>query len=411
MSGLVDSSRTGALASPDEALAALCVQLRPVDGERVPLRDSVGRVLAEAIHADRDRPACDLSLMDGYAVRLADLAQRTLEVAGEASIGREPPILPAGKTLRIFTGAPLPPGAEAVIQREHVEEHASSITLHPMAERPAVGLNVRRQGEHIRVGAVVLPDGRVLTPARIAALGSFGIAHPLVRRRVHVGIINTGDELVPIGAQPSRWQTRDASGMALAALLAQCAWLDVREPVRAQDEREVLGRVLADTLAANDAVLLTGGVSAGQYDFVPAAIVAAGGQTVFHRLPIRPGRPLLGAIGPQGQAILGLPGNPASTLVAACRFGLVALRRLAGASELRPRVPVVQVDNPDGKRLPLYWFRLVRLTGAGRAELVPTRGSDDVVALGGSDGFIEMPPDAIGPGPWPFYAWESGDAE
>jgi molybdopterin molybdotransferase len=166
-------------------------------------------------------------------------------------------------------------------------------------------------------------------------------------------------------------------------------------------------RLVVNTLAWCDAVLLTGGVSAGQYDFVPDVIAAIGGETIFHRLPLRPGAPVFGAVGPKGQAILGLPGNPVSVLVTARRLAWFALMRLAGFAEPRPRVPVVGLSNVDGKSLKDWWCRMVRLTGAGQAELVPTRGSGDVVSMGRSDGFVEVPPETTGAGPWPFYSWES----
>jgi len=154
-------------------------------------------------------------------------------------------------------------------------------------------------------------------------------------------------------------------------------------------------------------VLLTGGVSAGQYDFVPGVVAALGAKTVFHRLPLRPGGPILGAVGPDGQAILGLPGNPVSVLVTARRLARTVLRHLAGFACASCPVPVVRVTNDDGRTLNLWWYRLVRLTGPGVAELVPAQGSGDVVALARSDGFVEIPPNASGAGPWPYYGWEA----
>lgn len=401
-----DPSSQQTFASPDDALNALCQRLRPVALEVVPFGQAGGRVLAAPAPADRDSPPCDVSAMDGYAVRLVDLARPVLEVAGEAAVGQSPPRLPPGKTLRIFTGAPVPPEAEAVIRREDVREEGPRIVLGSFHRPPVVGLYIRRRGENLRADEAVLPAGPLVTPAVVAALASFGATSVSVRRKVRVGIISTGSELVAPHAPPQPWQIRDSNGPGLAALLAARAWLDVRPPVRVSDDYEALRRLLADSVAACDAVLLTGGVSAGQYDFVPDVVTAIGGETILHRLPIRPGAPILGAVGPQGQAILGLPGNPVSVMITARRFGGTVLRHLAGLAGPCPWAPVVRLSNPDDQTLKMWRFRLVRRTAVGLAELVPTRGSGDVVSLGRSDGFVEVPPEMAGAGPWAFYSWE-----
>jgi molybdopterin molybdotransferase len=394
------------MSSPEVAIRTLCATLTPVQTETVSLAQAAGRVLAAPVLADRDSPSCDVSAMDGYAVRLADLKQPALEVAGEAAVGQAPPTLPAGKTVRVFTGSPVPRGTEAVIQREDVGEEGQRIALRPLAQPPEVGLNIRRQGENLGAGQQMFDEGVALTAAAIAALANFGVTRVLVRRRVRVGILNTGSELVAPEVQPQPWQIRDSNGPSLAALLAGPDRLDVRPPVRVHDDYDTMCKQLAQVLGDAEAVFITGGVSAGQYDFVPDVIRALGGKTVFHRLPLRPGRPTLGAVGPQGQAILGLPGNPVSAMVVARRYGPIVLGHLAAARDPLP-AGFVHLGDADDRTLPLWWCRLVRLTGAGQAALVPTRGSGDIVSLGRSDGFIELPPEARGAGPWPFYAWQS----
>ncbi len=158
-------------------------------------------------------------------------------------------------------------------------------------------------------------------------------------------------------------------------------------------------------LDACDAVVLTGGVSMGDYDHVPAAVEAVGGRTVFHKLALRPGKPMLGAVGPRGQAILGLPGNPVSVMVTVRRLGIAALRRLAGFAKVDPPLPMVSLQEASTKPLHLWWYRPVRLLADGKAELVHSMGSGDLVSAARSDGFIELPPHAQGEGPWPFYTW------
>jgi molybdenum cofactor synthesis domain-containing protein len=240
----------------------------------------------------------------------------------------------------------------------------------------------------------------------VSALASFGVAQPQVHRRVRVGVLVTGNELLGIDARPTPWQIRDSNGPTLSAMLSACPWLQVRPPIHVMDEPDRQQSALGDLLEGCDAVLLTGGVSMGQYDHVPAVVTLLGGRTVFHKLPIRPGKPMLAAVGPQGQAVLGLPGNPISVMVTARRLGGVVLRHLAGFSNAASPVPVVTLTHSNDRMLPLVWFRPVRLTGPGRAELVASRGSGDMVSAARSDGFVEIPPASRGEGPWPFYRWE-----
>jgi molybdenum cofactor synthesis domain-containing protein len=187
---------------------------------------------------------------------------------------------------------------------------------------------------------------------------------------------------------------------------AACGWADVAEPLHVPDEPERIRTTLAEAVQRADAILLTGGVSMGQYDHVPDAVRSVGGEVVFHKLPIRPGKPVLAAAGPGGQVIFGLPGNPVSVMVTARRIAAGALRRLAGFTEACPPVPAVRLTDADDETLALRWFRPVRLTGPGQAELVSTRGSGDMVSAARGDGFVEVPPGESGQGPWPFYAWE-----
>lgn len=398
-------SPTFEFALPSGALDALLTQLKPVGTETIALTNATGRVLAEPIVADRDSPACDVSQMDGYAVRLRDLDQPALEVAGEVMIGQAPPMLPEGKTLRIYTGAPVPDGAEAVIKREDVDEQPERIGLET-TPKPAAGRFIRRRGENLRGGEEVLAAGSLITPAVMSALASFGVARPRVHARVRVGVIVTGSELVSVDGQPDPWQLRDSNGPALSALLSACSWVEVESHVRVVDDFDRLQAALADRLERCDGVLLTGGVSMGDYDHVPAVAASVGARTVFHKLPIRPGKPVLGAVGPKGQAILGLPGNPVSVMVTARRLAAPILRHLGGMIDAVWPAPVVTLSNFDGKTLGLSWSRPVRIIGPGRAELVPGRGSGDMVSTARSDGFVEIPPGASGEGPWPFYRWE-----
>ena len=387
-------------ASPGEALACLLGRLAPVATETLPLGDASGRVVAESITADRPHPAADLSAMDGYAVRVAD-ARGEVPVCGEVETGRAPPPLARGAAMRIFTGGALPEGAETVIRREDLAESPDRIVV-PDDLRVKTGQNIRYRGENAEQGAVVVRAGTVLSPARICAAAAFGRNQVRVYRTVRVAVMVTGNEVVGNG-ELAATEIVDANGPAVVGLLEQVPFATITEVAHVADDLHETREVLARLVDGADAVLVTGGVSMGDHDYVPAA-AASVAEIVFHGLPIRPGRPMLAAVRDDGRLILGLPGNPLSVMTAARRFGLAAIGRRAGL-EARPPVPAVRLVEPDGRTLRLWWYRPVVLVDDGTAALVPSKGSGDVVSAAASDGFIELPPGADGEGPWPFYRW------
>jgi len=396
--------------SPDQAIELLAARLKRVGVETI--QPVPGRVLAQPISADRDSPAADVSAMDGYAVRLADIVERSeVSVSGEIQPGIAPIQLPVHSAMRIFTGAVIPEGAQLVVKREDTTELPQRVVWSDVARRLPLGANIRRQGENGRAGAMILAPGTVLTPASIAAAVNFGAAHVSAFVPVVCSVIVTGNELLDVTESPAPWQLRDSNGPTVAAMISRHPWLRVGSQGRCGDVSADLRTKLLSGLQHSDAVILTGGVSKGDYDHVPEVIESIGGEIVFHRLPIRPGQPILGAVTPSGQLILGLPGNPVSTACCMQRIGMPLLKVLAGYRDWNEPVIQVTVDPADDKTLPLHWMRLVRLTHSVaehrlvRAEYVATKGSGDLVSLGISDGFIEIPPGECGPGPWPFYRW------
>ena len=345
--------------------------------------------------------------MDGYAVRQVSPGN-TLPVVGEVAIGNPPPQMPHDAALRIFTGGPVPADCEAVIPREQVDERSDAIYLPAdIAIKP--GQHIRRRGENGQAGEDIVEQGTPISPAVAATLAAFGIAEPCVHRRVRLAAIVTGNEVHEASAMVEPWQLRDSNGPALAALFARRPWVDWRGVDRAPDDRNRLGQAIAAAMADSDALLLTGGVSMGDYDFVPAILAELGCNIVFHKLPIRPGKPVLGAIGPDGQAVLGLPGNPVSVMTTARRLAWPVLRHRAGFAQADPPAATVTLTNPDDKQLALHWSRPVRLIANGQAELIMTRGSGDIISAARSDGFVEIPANQTGPGPWPFHRWGAGD--
>lgn len=402
--------------SPARAIDALCAELQASrsDSERVPLHEATGRVLAQDVALDRDSPPFDNSMMDGYAVRRADLPSAgtfRMEVSGEARIGQAPPRMQPGAATRIATGAPIPIGADLVLPRERVREGTEPVreiegSVDP-ANPPRIGEHVRRRGENARAGSIVLCAGECLSPAGIGTLASVGCRQPVLRARLRVAVLVTGEELVSAQAEPGPHAIRDSNGPALVAALGSRRWIETGPSLHEGGEAETLVRRLRDLADAQDAIVISGGISMGHRDPVRAALETLGARCIFHGLPQRPGKPVLGATLDQAGrrlAILALPGNPLSAMVCCERIVIPVLARLAGAH--RPAPPAVRIARTDGRSLSMWWHRLVRIGTDGSAELVELQGSGDIPAGGRSDGFVELPPGETGAsGDWPFHAW------
>lgn len=391
--------------SPSAAVAAMLARIQPVDTETVLLEDALGRILAQDVLADRESPSVDMSSMDGFAVRIADIAAGTLPIAAEVRIGQEPPPLPAATCVRIVTGGAIPPGAEAVVKREDITERDGRISLvSGFQVRP--GDNIRRAGENLKAGARIMAKCTRITPAVAGALATFGIRRPAVFRMLTVGVITTGDEVVDVSETPTQWQLRDSNAASLHAMLESLRVVEVRH-TRVPDDPTRLKDAVATHLKTCDALLMTGGVSMGHRDFVGDALSAAGVQTVFHGLPQRPGKPTLGGVTNDGRPVFGLPGNPVSVMVTTRRIAVAALMARAGMA-MSGRTMTVRLATPSDRAIDLWWHRPVRLNTNGEAELADTKSSGDVAGTAGSDGFVEIPARMTGPGPWPFYPWEGG---
>lgn len=405
----MSSAAASVLQTPADALGLLLSRLGPVGSEQVEAGAANGRVLAAPVEADRDSPPCDVSAMDGYAVRLEDLPAggKPLAVAGEVLIGQEPPPLRAGMALRIYTGSAVPPEAQAVLPREDVIEHADAIELRAGLAAPSPGQHIRRRGENLAGGQVACKAGVPVTPAIAGLLSGIGAVRVTVHRKVRVAVLVTGNELAEGAGAIAPWQIRDSNGPALASLFGACPWARVILRQRVGDDLAATRAAIAQALQDADALVLTGGVSMGMHDYVPEAIRAAGGTELFHKIPIRPGKPLLGAVGPAGQVILGLPGNPVSAQVTARRFAMPALRRLAGFHQSTECAPLVNVRDAEGQTIGMWWYRPIYFTGPGEVELAPNRGSGDFIGVARSDGFVEVPPRTITAGVRPFWSWSA----
>ena len=376
----------------DEATARILSRLRPLPPERVSLLEARGRVLAEAVLATRRLPAWDNSAMDGYAVRAADLATPgvTLPVVGEVAAGAagDVPLAP-GTTVRIFTGAPVPPGADAVVMQEDTSREGGGVTF---KTAPRVGENVRRAGSDVEPGTVVLPAGRALTPGDLALLAALGRLSANVHRRPEVAILSSGSELVDVdGDPPGPGQIVNSNAWALAAAVLDAGGVPRVLPIL-RDDREATIAALADAAATADVLLTSGGVSVGDHDHVGPALSALSGDALaFWKVAIRPGKPLIfGLI--QRCAAFGLPGNPISALVTFEVFVRPALRRLLGHTDpLRRPVPAVTRTplGATGTRRE-YLRAAVEVGPDGRLTVDPgrTQGSGNLSSLVGADALV-----------------------
>jgi len=395
-------------------------RLRVVEPERIEVSQATGRILARPILNFRDSPALDISAMDGYAFRYSELENRLLrpdsdqaqamggcfEVTGVAAAGARRLVLSPDTAIRIFTGGVVPQGADVVIPRERCREESDRVWVTIPLDQIPLGWNIRRQGENAKQDEVGLLAGCCIDGPRMSSIVSMNREAQIdVSRKVRVTIINTGDELMGMDSPIEAWQIRDSNGPLLESMLRACPWIEWNR-VSARDDLSEIQSRLKEALDVSDAVLLTGGVSMGDTDHVPAAVRHCGAEVIFHRLAIRPGAPVLGAVGSEGQLIMGLPGNPVSVAVTFRRLGLELLDRMARRVSGR-RKWKIQVVGSDSKTLGLVWYRLVQIQADGTALLLDNRGSGDIRSLGLSDGFIEVPPGSLSQGMLAFYDWNT----
>lgn len=312
--------------SVEEAKRLILEQAKPLPVERKPLAMAAGYILGEDVYAKIDIPAFEQSSMDGYAIRFEDRFL-TLTIQGEMQAGAGLQFaLEPGYAARIFTGAPLPLGADTVVMQEKVTTGNGQLTV--LDQQLTFGLNVRNKGAEVTAGVLAIEKGSKLTPAAIGFLAGIGETAAAVYNSPSVGIIVTGKELQQPGKELAFGQVYESNSYALTAALeqAQVNWINI---YTADDDLEELTSVLQEALAGNDMVLLTGGVSVGDYDFVLRAAERCGITKVFHKVKQKPGKPLY--FGKKNdQLVFGLPGNPSSVLSCFYHYVLPAVEKLTG---------------------------------------------------------------------------------
>lgn len=394
----------------EEARDRILAHFRRLDPERQPLLDSLGQVLAEDIVAPFDIPPLDNTAMDGYAVRAADTAGASaanpieLRVIADLAAGYvlETPVRP-GEAVRIMTGAPVPPGADAIVPFEETDEALRGIN--ESAQTPDTvrilkaanpGANIRYHGEDVRKHAVVVPAGRVLRPSEVGVLASIGLTHVTVTRRPVVAILSTGDEITPPGEPLRPGRIYDANAYSVAALVRKYGGLP-RILGIAQDTVDDLTRKIHEGLDA-DMLVTSAGVSRGDFDVVKD-VLAREGNIDFWAVRMRPGKPLaFGAFtAPDGRKVphLGLPGNPVSSMVSFELFGRPAIFTMLGRSDWeRPVIRAISRDyvrNPDGRRF--YARCIVSKGDDGRwyADLTGPQGSGILTSMSAANALAVIP--------------------
>jgi len=380
-----------------EALDFLLSAARPVaEVEKIPTLEANGRVLASAVVSGMNVPGHDNTQMDGYAVRAADCAggDATLTVTQRIPAGHVgQPLLP-GCAARIFTGAMIPEGADAVVMQEQCEANDGLVTIR---HTPKPGEWIRRTGEDISVGSVILAAGTRLRSQELGLAASIGMAELNVRRKLRVAVFFTGDELTMPGEPLAPGAIYNSNRFTLRALLENLG-CEVRDFGIVPDSLEATRNVLRQAADGNDLIITSGGVSVGEEDHIKPAVEAEGRLNMW-QIAVKPGKPL--AFGEVGQAFfLGLPGNPVSSFVTFLLFVRPFLLRLQGAdAPAQPRVMMVRADFNWPKADRRNEFLRAKLNGQGGLDLFPNQGSGVLTSTVWGDGLVDNPPgNPIAPG-------------
>ena len=389
---------------PDQALALVAERARPRPAESVPLEAACGLVCAGDVVADRDYPPFDRAMMDGFAVRVAD-AGRTVEVAGEAPAGRISPLeVVPGRCVEIMTGAPCPPGTEAIAPVETVRREGSRVTL-PGSIAP--GRHIAPAGSDCAAGAAIVKRDDVVTPVAVGALASCGRARVKVIPRPTIAIVITGGELVAGDDLPEPGLIRDSNGPMLEAM-ARRAGLDIACRTRAKDTPAALAEALARAAAA-DIIVLSGGVSAGRYDLVPQALEAFGAEIVFHKVTQKPGKPLIFAAR-GAQLLFGVPGNPLSAHMCFFRYVAPAVRLMAGRPAEEAPLPgrLKEAVSCRGGRERFLLARAAHADGRLAVTPLPGASSADIFTTSSANGYIRVSADLPAGAAVGFYRLDKG---
>lgn len=369
----------------EQALDIVLSAARPAGTERVPFGEALNRVLAEDVYSDVDMPPFDKAAMDGYACRRADLDVE-LEVLEVVAAGQVPSVgVGPGQCTQIMTGAMIPPGADVVVMVEHtVETGPGRIRFNGSKTAD----NIARKAEDVRKGDLVWPRGMPVRPQHIAILAATGCVNPLVAKKVRVGILSTGDELVEPEKQPGAGQIRNSNGFQLVAQV-EAAHCTPNYMGIVPDDEDATEQAISRALAENDVVILTGGVSMGAFDFVPRIMQKNKVEILFQKVAVKPGRPTV--FGRAGEKVIfGLPGNPVSSFINFETFVKPLLLTKMGV-DYRPVVlKVPMAVDYKRKKADRLEFVPVRFNQDMEVEPVAYHGSAHIHAMCHADGIMSI---------------------
>jgi len=393
--GMSDGGAKQGMISVDEAKRRLLALIQPVGAEQVAVSEAAGRVLAEDVAARRTQPPFPASAMDGYAARCADLKNipAKLKVVGNVPAGQAyGKTLKSGEAVRIFTGAPVPEGADCIVIQEDTERDGDTVIV---KEMPKPGRHIRSAGLDFREGDAMLKAGSRLSPRDVGLAAAMNRPWLLVRRKPRVAILPTGDEVVLPGDPLGPNQIVSSNGIALAAFVTGEGGVPVQLPI-APDNSDAL-RAIAEGATGADLLLTTGGASVGEHDLVRSALGADGLSLDFWTVAMRPGKPLM--VGKyRATPMIGLPGNPVSALVCALLFVKPALEKLQGLAEAGAAKPKARLakDLPANDRRQDYLRARLARGADGVAEATPFDKQDSSMMslLARADCLVVRPPNA-----------------
>jgi molybdopterin molybdotransferase len=369
----------------DEAYKIVLDSAHTLGSERVDITQAASRILAEDIKSDTDMPPRDISVFDGYACRRQDLANE-LKIIETIPAGMPPKkTIGPNQCAKIMTGAAVPDGADCVFMVELAENHKAG-TVRFTGEK--TDDNIRPQGRDIKTGQVVLQSGTRLRPQDIAVLATVGHAEILVARKPMVGIIATGDELVEPHSKPSPWRLRNSNSPQLAAQLESVGVL-VTDYGIAKDTTGEIDQVFKKAAGENDVVILSGGVSMGDFDLVPGILKQNDIELLFEKIALKPGKPTVFGIS-EGLYCFGLPGNPVSTFVVFELLVKPFLYKLLGHDYAPPNIRMPLDESINRKDTERRGWMPVKITDAGKLRKVEYHDSGHINALCGADGLVCM---------------------
>ena len=376
-----------------EARDAVLAAMPDFESEQVPTNSATDRILRQSIVAERDQPPFNRVMMDGIAIAFDDYGNglrefpiQATQAAGDQQLSLEP-----GKCIEIMTGASLPVGADCIVPVERIAIAEDIATLEADYEPEERQFIHPRGSDHLK-GAELLAAGKRVSALDIAIINSCGLTEVDVSKSPEIRVISTGNELVPAGEPIEPHQVRLSNGPAVIAMLEQHGYRNCQHD-HLVDEPEVLKQRIAEHLDEADILILSGGVSMGKADYVPAVLKDLGVEVVFHKISQRPGKPMWFGMGPNGQAVFALPGNPVSTLVCCRQYVVPALARASGQRDKQPEFAALAQDVSFKPNLTCFMpVRLISNTG-GQVLAMPvhTNTSGDFASLSGTDGYVELP--------------------